>query len=184
MMPQFSALESALMDVGQLKSQMVELTAMADQGEIPAGTVESEVADIRAGKSVTYPSAGDAVRAGVQGISGYLNAAGWANSPYSNDFDNLPNNIIIPCGIDNTGGTVAHAPVTTGGMTGLILTFGRGTERKNGDTQIFIPWHGGTMKYRQYNVTFHSTARESTPTMLPMTTGFRIASSKAHSSPH
>lgn len=148
-----SALDAKMVDIQAVKNQMAALAAMADAGEIPAGTVEAEVADARVGKGATYSSLGSAVRASVQGVNTYLNAMHWGDSPYNNDFDNLPNNIIVPCGIDNTNEPVAHAPITTGGMTGLIITFGRDSTRKNGDTQLWIPWHGGEMKYRQYNVT-------------------------------
>ena len=148
-----SALDAKMVDIQAVKNQMAALAAMADAGEIPAGTVEAEVADARVGKGATYSSLGSAVRASVQGVNTYLNAMHWGDSPYNNDFDNLPNNIIVPCGINNTNEPVAHAPITTGGMTGLIITFGRDLTRKNGDTQLWIPWHGEEMKYRQYNVT-------------------------------
>ena len=153
-----SALNQRIVEIQAIKNRMDVLERMADTGELPAGTVEAEVTGIRTGKSTSYSSAGAAVRASVQGISTYLNATHWGDSPYNYDFDNLPNNIIVPCGVDNTPGAIeaapngiAHAPITPGGMTGLILTFGRDTERKNGDVQVFIPEDGGAIWYRQYN---------------------------------
>lgn len=59
----FSALDAALSDVTSLRAEMDALTAMADAGEIPAGTLETEVLDIRVGADgTTYTSAGNAVR--------------------------------------------------------------------------------------------------------------------------
>ena len=148
--PDYSALTATMTNYQALKNQIAALVAS------PAGSggdVGTEVRDARVGKGATYSSLGSAVRASVQGVNTYLNATHWGDSPYNNDFDNLPNNIIVPCGIDNINEPVAHAPITTGGMTGLIITFGRDSTRKNGDTQLWIPWHGEEMKYRQYNVT-------------------------------
>lgn len=54
---QFSALESALRTVDGLDARINNLVAMADAGEIPAGSIESEVIDARCG----YDSLHDAV---------------------------------------------------------------------------------------------------------------------------
>lgn len=59
----FSALTEALSTVDSLNARMDTLTALADAGEIPADTLESELADIRVGADgTTYASAGTAVR--------------------------------------------------------------------------------------------------------------------------
>ena len=148
--PSMSALDAKMTELTSIRTRMDTLAAMADAGEIPAGTVEAEVADARAGKNVTYSSAGDAVRAGVQGLNTFLNAARWASETYGNDFDSLPNNILVPCGIDNSAGTVAHAPVPDGGVEGMIAAFGRSAARTKGDTQLYIPSRGQDVLFRQY----------------------------------
>ena len=158
--PDYSALTATMTNYQAVKNQMAALVAS------PAGSggdVGTEVRDARVGKGQTYSTAGDAVRAAVQGVSAFLGATNFAASPVLADFNNLPNNIIRGCGVyvipqssseadDIPAGKIkiANAPVT-GQMTGLIVTLGRRTDRIAGDTQIFIPWHGGTIKYRQYS---------------------------------
>ena len=158
--PDYSALTATMTNYQALKNQIAALVAS------PAGSggdVGTEVRDARIGKGQTYSSAGDAVRAAVQSVSAFLGATNFAASPVLADFNNLPNNIIRGCGVyvipqssseadDIPAGKIkiANAPVT-GQMTGLIVTLGRRTDRIAGDTQIFIPWHGGTIKYRQYS---------------------------------
>ena len=158
--PDYSALTVAMTNFQAVKNQMAALVAS------PAGSggdVGTELRDARVGKDQTYSTAGDAVRAAVQGVSAFLGAANFAASPILADFNNLPNNIIRGCGVyvipqssseadDISAGMIkiANAPVT-GQMTGLIVTLGRRADRIGGDTQIFIPWHGGTILYRQYN---------------------------------
>ena len=158
--PDYSALTATMTNYQAVKNQMAVLVAS------PAGSggdVGTEVRDARVGKGQTYSTAGDAVRAAVQGVSAFLGATNFAASPVLADFNNLPNNIIRGCGVyvipqssseadDIPAGKIkiANAPVT-GQMTGLIVTLGRRTDRIAGDTQIFIPWHGGTIKYRQYS---------------------------------
>lgn len=147
-----------------LYEQLVNrVSALTSSPPGSGGDTGTELRDIRNGKGQTYSTAGDAVRAAVQGVSSYLSATNFAASPILADFNNLPNNIIRSCGVyvipqssseadDIPAGKIkiANAPVT-GQMTGLIVTLGRRTDRIAGDTQIFIPWHGGTIKYRQYN---------------------------------
>ena len=159
--PQYSALENALMRVDRNERRVDTLAALADSGDIPAGTIESEVIDARGG----FDNLGDALEACVMSQNIYLNAKKWATSPYLKDFNNLPNNAVFGCGVYNIPQNVSEADDLDGGrakisnapyekgLTGTIVTFGRETERKNGDTQLFFPWHGGTLLYRQYNVT-------------------------------
>lgn len=60
---QYSALDAAMFDMAALRSEVRSLSALADAGEIPAGTVESEVLGIRIGwDGYQYDRAGDAVR--------------------------------------------------------------------------------------------------------------------------
>ena len=60
---QYSALDAAMSDMAALRSEVRSLSALADAGEIPAGTVESEVLGIRIGwDGYQYDRAGDAVR--------------------------------------------------------------------------------------------------------------------------
>lgn len=156
--PSMSALDARMVELTAIRARMDAITAMADAGEIPAGTVEAEVADARAGKGATYSSLGSAVRASVQSVDAFLNAARFAESPISSDFDNLPNNVIRACGVYNVAESdgvsghivLAHAPML-GQLTGLIVTFGRADERKNGDTQLFISWGNRDVLFRQYN---------------------------------
>ena len=61
----FSALDRALIEVQSVRSEVNALVALADNGEIPAGTLESEVVDARSG----FSTLGGAVRACVRGIS-------------------------------------------------------------------------------------------------------------------
>ena len=116
-----------------------------------------------AGAAADAKITGDALAISVHGIAAYLGAAAISDSSINADFDNLPNNVIRACGVynsphnsdevDNIAANrikISHAPVE-GQMTGLIVTLGRKTERVGGDTQIFIPWHGGTVLCRQYN---------------------------------
>lgn len=115
------------------------------------------------GAAADAKTVGDALAISVHGIAAYLGAAAISDSSINKDFDNLPNNVIQACGVyniphnsdeaDNIAANrikISHAPVE-GQMTGLIVTLGRKTERVGGDTQIFIPWHGGTVLCRQYN---------------------------------
>ena len=60
---QYSALDAWGSEVAALRSEVRSLSALADAGEIPAGTVESEVLGIRIGwDGYEYDSAGDAVQ--------------------------------------------------------------------------------------------------------------------------
>lgn len=115
------------------------------------------------GAAADAKTTGDALAVSVHGIAAFLGAAAISDSSINADFDNLPNNVIRACGVyniphnsdeaDNIAANrikISHAPVE-GQMTGLIVTLGRKTERVGGDTQIFIPWHGGTALCRQYN---------------------------------
>lgn len=64
---QFSALENALQTVDSLNARMDNLAAMADAGEIPAGTIESEVIDARGGyDNGDYSSLHDAIAAAMR----------------------------------------------------------------------------------------------------------------------
>lgn len=64
---QFSALDKMASDVKNINARMNVIEAMADGGEIPAGTIEAEVIGIRVGWDGTeYESAGDAVREQVK----------------------------------------------------------------------------------------------------------------------
>ena len=62
----FSALDRALIEVQSVRNEVNALVALADNGEIPAGTLESEVVDARSG----FSTLGDAVRACAKGIVG------------------------------------------------------------------------------------------------------------------
>lgn len=66
---QFSALDKMASDVQSINTRMNVIEAMADGGEIPAGTIEAEVIGIRVGWDGTeYESAGDAVRGQIEDI--------------------------------------------------------------------------------------------------------------------
>lgn len=66
---QFSALDKMASDVQSINARMNVIEAMADGGEIPAGTIEAEVIGIRVGWDGTeYESAGDAVRGQIADI--------------------------------------------------------------------------------------------------------------------
>lgn len=145
---QFTALDMRLITIQSMRNEMDAVSAMANAGEIPAGTVESEVAAARG----NYGSLGAAMAAqaelSVKGAGFYLNSTRWTD--FSNSFDHLPNNIVAPCGINNSSAAISGAPPLAQ-LTGTVMTFGRNANRTSGDTQVFIPWHGGTMFYRQYN---------------------------------
>jgi hypothetical protein len=141
----FSALDAQMIRVEALQRQVDALTASPEES---GGDVGTELRDIRTGKGMSYSTAGNAVRASVQGVDSYLDAAGW--TAFGSSFNSLPNNIVIPCGIDNSSSVITNAPYA-GFITGLILTFGRDVNRNNGDVQIFIPEDGGAVFYRQYN---------------------------------
>lgn len=124
------------------------------QGNITINS--AEVADARVGKeNYLYSSLGEAIRASVQGMNIFLNATNWENY-YDNNFNNLPNNIIIPCGVDTNEHAIENAPIS-GNMIGTIVTFGRSSnstvlqDRKNGDTQLFIARDQNGILYRQYS---------------------------------
>lgn len=148
--PQYSALENALMLSGTLNSRMNgidarmdSLTAMAETGEIPEGTVESEVIDARTGWNGTvYQSLGAAILGSAHESLSYLgtllNAVTWGI--YNSTFGGLPTNIFTVCNLDNSGGAISDAPYR-GQLTGAIITLGREskTRRANYDTQIFMP---------------------------------------------
>lgn len=67
---QFSALEEALITVDGLEARMNSLAALADNGDIPAGTIESEVIDARCG----HDSLHDAIEAAMNSGGGDVDA--------------------------------------------------------------------------------------------------------------
>lgn len=146
--PQYSALENALMTVGRNDQIVRELTTLAESGEIPAGTVEAEVAAARVGWDGT-PSdnlAQAMTKIGETGLvylGKFLNTNNWASATIdgSTTFAGLPNNIFAVCDVDEGNDfSVPDAPVH-GTINGTIITFGRmlkGTHIRF-DTQIFIP---------------------------------------------
>ena len=145
--PQYSALENALMRVDRNEQRVNALASLADAGEIPAGTVESEITDARVGWDGTqYPSLGDAVRGqagnAVSGSGVILNDSRFQNA-FGGDFDNLPNNRVYPVHLifeSEQDAAAAHAPVTEPG--GILVTFGRGANRAMGDMQMLISTNG------------------------------------------
>ena len=62
------------------------------------------------------------------------------------DFDNIGNNKIYPIGLSN-GNQLANSPGTN--INGLLITFGRGDSRSNGDTQMIITF-GQSIYNRSY----------------------------------
>lgn len=157
--PQYSALENALMTVSSLDGRISALTAMADAGDIPAGTVESEVNDARVGWNGTeYESLGDAVRGqssnAVSGGGVIINDSRFQNT-FSGDFDNIPNNRIYPIHLifeSAADAAAAHSPVTEPG--GILVTFGRNASRAMGDMQMLVSTFGdiwsGEIWIREY----------------------------------
>ena len=146
--PQLSALENALRTVGSLNSRMNALTAMADSGELPAGTVDAEVIEARVGWNGTaYASLGEAVREqtgnAVSGSGVIINNSRFQNAPFNGDFDNAPNNRVYPVHIvfeSAADASAAHSPVTEPG--GMLITFGRNTGRNMGDMQMLVSTNG------------------------------------------
>ena len=141
--PQYSALDSALMKVDRNDRIVRELTALAEAGEIPAGTVEAEVAAARVAwdGSASDNLAQAMTKLGESGLvylGTLLNAQTWGN--YSSTFAGLPTNIFTVCNLDNSGSVISDAPIR-GQLTGTIITLGREgkTRRANYDTQIFMP---------------------------------------------
>ena len=59
----FSALDAKLIEVQSLRNEMNALASLADQGEIPAGSVQAEVIDARTGSDgLNFINLGEAVR--------------------------------------------------------------------------------------------------------------------------
>ena len=135
------------MRVDRNEQRVNALASLADAGEIPAGTVESEITDARVGWDGTqYPSLGDAVRGqagnAVSGSGVILNDSRFQNA-FGGDFDNLPNNRVYPVHLifeSEQDAVAAHAPVTEPG--GILVTFGRGANRAMGDMQMLISTNG------------------------------------------
>ena len=132
----FSELDRALIEVQSVRNEVNALAALADSGEIPAGTLESEVVDARSG----FSTLGAALRACVKGMNVYLNADRFrtlfGDSNYENgNFDNVGNNKIYPIGLSN-GGELGNSPGVN--INGTMVTFGRGDSRGNGDMQMIF----------------------------------------------
>ena len=153
----FSELDRALIEVQSVRNEVNALAALADSGEIPAGTLESEVVDARSG----FSTLGAALRACVKGMNVYLNADRFrtlfGDSNYENgNFDNVGNNKIYPIGLSN-GGELGNSPGVN--INGTMVTFGRGDSRGNGDMQMIFTvagsvwyrtcWNGWTEWKRQ-----------------------------------
>ena len=153
----YSALDRALIEVQNVRNEVNALVALADNGEIPAGTLESEVVDARSG----FSTLGAALRACVKGMNVYLNADRFrtlfGDSNYENgNFDNVGNNKIYPIGLSN-GGELGNSPDVN--INGTMVTFGRGDSRGNGDMQMIFTvagsvwyrtcWNGWTEWKRQ-----------------------------------
>ena len=153
----FSELDRALIEVQSVRNEVNALAALADNGEIPAGTLESEVVDARSG----FSTLGAALRACVKGMNVYLNADRFrtlfGDSNYENgNFDNVGNNKIYPIGLSN-GGELGNSPGVN--INGTMVTFGRGDSRGNGDMQMIFTvagsvwyrtcWNGWTEWKRQ-----------------------------------
>lgn len=172
-----SALDAKMLDIQAVKNQMAELAALADAGEIPAGTVESEVLDARTGwdgtmgyhsadsafrfGSTVFSSLGDALASqvgklrdtGLIYLGTFLNSQTWDSATLNGTktFAGLPNNIFAVCNTVEAANPISDAPVS-GQMTGLIITFGRGDKNvhRNFDTQIFIPQDCDKIWVRKY----------------------------------
>ena len=172
-----SALDAKMVDIQAVKNQMAELAALADAGEIPAGTVESEVLDARTGwdgtmgyhsadsafrfGSTVFSSLGDALASqvgklrdtGLIYLGTFLNSQTWDSATLNGTktFAGLPNNIFAVCNTVEAANPISDAPVS-GQMTGLIITFGRGDKNvhRNFDTQIFIPQNCDKIWVRKY----------------------------------
>ncbi|MBQ9901065.1 MAG: CotH kinase family protein [Clostridia bacterium] len=146
----FSALDAKMITVQAMQSQMNGLVAS------PAGSggdTGTELRDIRTGwDGSSFNSAGEAVRTqaerSVKGIDTLLDTTGWGN--FSSNFNSLPNNCVIPCSVNNSGGSISNAPYE-GVLNGLIATFGGDAGRGDCDVQLFIPEDGGAVWYRQFN---------------------------------
>ena len=143
----FSELDRALIEVQSVRNEVNALAALADSGEIPAGTLESEVVDARSG----FSTLGAALRACVKGMNVYLNADRFrtlfGDSNYENgNFDNVGNNKIYPIGLSN-GGELGNSPGVN--INGTMVTFGRGDSRGNGDMQMIFTV-AGSVWYRTY----------------------------------
>ena len=141
----FSELDRALIEVQSVRNEVNALAALADNGEIPAGTLESEVVDARSG----FSTLGAALRACVKGMNVYLNADRFrtlfGDSNYENgNFDNVGNNKIYPIGLSN-GGELGNSPGVN--INGTMVTFGRGDSRGNGDMQMIFTV-AGSVWYR------------------------------------
>ena len=138
--------------IGSVRSRMNALTALANGGGVPAGTIEAEVVDARVDSSgQVYANLGEAVRGGfatfavaieacVKGVNVFLNAANFAslfgdNTSTAGNFNNIGNNKIYPINLSN-GNELANSPGAN--INGMLMTFGRTESRSNGDTQIII----------------------------------------------
>lgn len=156
----FSALDAWGVRVQSVLSRMDALEALADSGDIPAGTVEAEVIGARTGwNGTTYANLGQAIReqAGnaVSGSGILINNSRFQSSPFNGDFDNAPNNRIYPIHVlfeSQTDANTAHSPVIEPG--GILITFGRNAERNMGDMQMLVSTFGdiwsGEIWIREY----------------------------------
>lgn len=117
-------------------------SAWTSGGVYNSAAVETDTTLSVSGAAADAKAAGDAINTRVQAVDSLLTVT---------DFDDIDNNIIIPCSVDNRGADIANAPVNDW-ITGLIITFGRNSERSSGDVQIFIPEGNGAMMYRKYSI--------------------------------
>ena len=176
--PQYTALENALMKIDRNERRMDALAALADAGELPAGSLEAEVVDARTGwdgtmgydagdsafkfGSTAFTGLGDALASqvaflrdtGLIYLGTLLNSQTWSTATVDNTrtFAGLPNNIFAVCNTVEAVNPIADAPVS-GPMSGLIVTFGRGDKHihRNFDTQLFLPQDCGSIRARKFN---------------------------------
>lgn len=108
------------------------------------GDVGTELRDVRVGWDGTlYETAGDALRGQINAVydlaltgSGeFINDNRFGAAPFENDFDNVPNNKIYPVNL-TSGVSRDNSPGAT--VSGVMITYGRSTDRANGDTQMII----------------------------------------------
>ena len=153
--------------------------------EVLNGASSGEVANIRqtlinldasasdANKYYRYLTAGDAVRASLQGLPTYVTDTWFQvhckpDGFEKPDFDYFPNNLAVRCGKLYTT-AIDHAPPVGENeekqtlLAGLIISIGSSAEeRKAGDTQFFIPRFSNKIYYRQYNLKIDASGSEWT----------------------